>query len=383
MKVALVHDWLTGMRGGEKCLEVFCELFPEADLFTLLHQPGSVSPQIEARRICTSFLQRLPRITRNYRYFLPLMPRAIESLDLRAYDLVLSSSHCVAKGVRSGGAPHISYCHTPMRYVWDQYEHYFGPGQASPAARAAMALARSWLQRWDVRSSRGVEHFIANSEHVQKRIQRYYDREATVIVPPVDTDFYKPRGLSGEDFFLIVSAFVPYKRLDVAIQAFNRLALPLRIVGGGPGLATLKRMAGPTIEFFGWAPAEELREHYERCQALIYPGEEDFGIIPVEAQAMGRPVIALARGGALETVRPHPHSFATFPLQPASVPSGLFFDRPHPESLMEAVQRFRSCARDFDPQEIHRQAQVFGRDRFVRQIRQFLRERASVALPEV
>jgi glycosyltransferase involved in cell wall biosynthesis len=251
MKVAIVHDWLTGMRGGEKCLEVFCELFPEATIYTLLHLPGSVSPAIEDHKIETSFLQRLPFVSRRYRYYLPLFPRAAKLFQLQGYDLVLSSSHCVAKNVCvPPGACHISYVYTPMRYVWDQFDAYFGPGRASWAVRSAMRLIRPWLQTQDVAANDSVHHFVAISHHVARRIRRFYGRDAEVVHPPVDVDEFGPSA-QDDGYFLMVTALAPYKRVDLAIEAFNQLGRPLKVIGSGQDEARLRRLAGPTVELLG------------------------------------------------------------------------------------------------------------------------------------
>jgi glycosyltransferase involved in cell wall biosynthesis len=361
--VALVHDWLTGMRGGEKVLEDLCVLFPEADVFTLVHVPGSVSATIERRTVRTSFLQRLPWAAKRYRHYLPLMPWAAEALDLRGYDLVVSSSHCVAKGVRPApGAVHVCFCHTPMRYIWDQYDAYFAPGRAPLLTRLAMALARRPLQRWDVSSSRRVDAFIANSRYVADRIRRFYGRDARVVHPGVDLDRYPAVGARDDGFYLLVTALVPYKRADAAVLAFNGLGLPLRVIGSGPEERRLRSLAGPGVEFLGWADDEALRRNYESCRALIFPGEEDFGIVPLEAMACGKPVIALGRGGALETV--------VAPGDPGGrAATGLFFDDPDPRALADAVRRFEASRGSFDARRIREHALTFGRDRFRRELK--------------
>ena len=297
--VALVHDWLVGMRGGEKVLEVLCELFPHATLFTLVHRRGSVAPSIERLPIRTSFLQRVPFGVSHYRYFLPLYPSAAGGLDARDFELVISSSHAVAKGIRIGrGSMHICYCHTPMRYIWDQYGQYFGPGRAALPVRAGMKLVVGRLRRWDIASSGNVRHFIANSRTVQERIRRIYNRESTVIYPPVDVQRF-PLSAADDGFYLVVSALVPYKRIDIAVEAFTRLNKRLVIVGTGPEEKKLRSLAGKNVEFAGWAREADLAGYYGCCRALIFPAEEDFGIAPVEAMSCGKPVIAFAGGGAL------------------------------------------------------------------------------------
>src|SRR5262245_56883644 len=304
MEVALVHDWLTGMRGGEKCLEVACRQYPQAELFTLLHELGSVSPLIEDRPIHTSFLDRLPKVKSYYRALLPLMPAAIDSFRLdRRFDLVLSFSHCVAKGIRPPhGVPHVCYCFTPMRYAWHQREAYLR--EQGLLKGTAMRGVLAMLRAWDRQAAERVTHFIAISKTVQERIRECYGRESTVIYPPVDTDFHRPARATRDDYYLIVSALAPYKRIDLAIEACKQLKRYLLVIGSGPTEERLKKLAGPMTRFTGWLPDEQVRHHLQRCRALLFPGEEDFGIVPVEANACGTPVIAFGRGGATESIVP-------------------------------------------------------------------------------
>jgi glycosyltransferase involved in cell wall biosynthesis len=371
LKVALVHDWLTGMRGGERVLETLCQLYPEADLYTLLHVKGRLSGVIEGMKINTSFVQRFPGVSKYYRYYLPLFPTAIEQFDLRGYDLIISSSHCVAKGiVPMPDALHISYCHTPMRYVWDAHFEYFGDSGTGLKRFMTSALA-NYLRAWDVTSSQRVDEFIANSRFVQQRIKKYYRRESTVIHPPVDCDYFRPATeLKGEgfrqgDYFLMVTALVPYKRVDLAIEAFNRMGKPLLIVGDGQGMDGLKKRAHKKIEFLGWQKDGKVREYYQGCRALIFPGKEDFGITPVEAQACGKPVIAYGKGGILETVRPLPQE----------KPTGVFFDQPTVESLVQAVDQFERNQDRFDPHAIQCHAFLFDQKIFRAKIQSFIREK--------
>jgi glycosyltransferase involved in cell wall biosynthesis len=355
-KIALVHDWLTGMRGGEKCLEVLCEFYPDAPLYTLLHLKGTMSAAIESRPIHTSFIQHLPGIRSKYRSYLPLFPCAVGSLDLSGYDVVLSTSHCVAKGAQARvGGLHICYCHTPMRYVWEMYDEYFGPGKADRFTRAAMAAVAPWLRRWDVKTASRVDHYIANSENVRRRIRAHYHRDAAVIFPPVDTDHF---GLSesAADYYLIVSALVPYKKVDLAVEAFNRMGKRLVIVGKGPEEDRLKAIAGPGIEFLGWKSDDDLKGLYAGCRALIFPGEEDFGIVPLEAMACGKPVAAYGKGGALETV-----------IEGAT---GTFFYAHTADALVQAVSRIESSV--FAPGTIRRRALEFSRERYKNEMRAFL-----------
>ncbi len=364
-RVALVHDWLTGMRGGERCLEVFAELFPDADLYTLLHVPGSVSPTIERRRIVTSFIQRLPQAERRYRHYLPLFPAAVRAFDLRGYDLVLSSSHAVAKGVRvPAGALHVCYCFTPMRYVWDLYDDYFGP-RSGLAARLVMPPVAAWLRRWDRRTAAGVHHFVAISRFVADRIRRAYGREADVIYPPVDVSRFRVDETPGE-FYLVVSALTPYKRVDLAVEACNRLGRKLLVVGSGPEERRLRALAGPTVELLGWRDDAQIAELYARCRALLFPPLEDFGITPLEAMAAGRPVIAFGEGGARETVVPPGEG---------EPPTGLFFARQTVDDLSDAIQRFEASAHQFEPKALRRRAEAFDRPVFRDRVRAYLRER--------
>jgi glycosyltransferase involved in cell wall biosynthesis len=303
MRVALVHDWLTGMRGGEKVLDAICELFPDAPLYTLVHVPGSVSRRIEARRIVPSFAQRLPSPRRFYRHYLPFYPLAVELFDLKQYDLVISSSHCAVKSVvTSSRAVHVCYCHSPMRYAWDQFDAYFGRDQVGPAASWVLRQVMRRMARWDAATADRVDRFLANSQYVAGRIRRYYNRGSTIVYPPVDTDFYSLQRRRASPSFLIVSALVPYKRLDLAIESCRRVGVPLKIVGTGPELPRLQAIAGGGVEFLGARSDEELRELYRESSATLLPGVEDFGIVPVEAQASGCPIVARDTGGARETV---------------------------------------------------------------------------------
>jgi glycosyltransferase involved in cell wall biosynthesis len=305
LRTALVHDWLTGMRGGEKVLDAICELYPDAPLYCLVHIPGSVSPRIERRRIVTSIIQGLPGSHHFYRQYLPLFPAAIELFDLDGYDLVISTSHCAAKAVIArGGAVHVDYCHSPMRYAWDQFDEYFGVAQVGRVRNRLLRPVMASLARWDRATAERVDSFVANSRYVAGRIRRYYNRGSTVVYPPVDTAFYRPPDDHGHprSRFLIVSALVPYKRLDVAIDACRRVRVPLTIVGTGPERARLEREAGGDVEFLGWRSDEEIRTLYQHAKAVLLPGVEDFGMVPVEAQACGSPVVALNEGGAAESV---------------------------------------------------------------------------------
>ena len=379
MKIAIVHYWLTGMRGGEKCLEVFCKLYPSADLFTLLHIPGSVSPVIESHSIHTSFIQDLPFVESKYRYYLPLMPFAIEGFDFTGYDLILSSSHCVAKGVKPGPKSlHICYCHTPMRYIWDQFDQYFGRDTSGLIPAIIMRVSRPWFQKWDVRTSYRVDDFVANSHHVQNRISKYYGREATVIYPPVDTELFRPDDKEKGDYFLIVSALAPYKRVDLAVEAFNELGYPFVIVGEGQDASSLQKMAGSNIRFEGWLDNSAIRSYYARCRAFVFCGEEDFGISILEAQAMGCPIIALGRGGALETVIPDSNTWKPetgIAQNSTSHPTGVFFYEQTAEALIRAIRHFESIESQFDAEKIRMHATQFDTVIYTDRIRNFIEER--------
>jgi len=359
LRVALVHDWLTGMRGGEKCLEVLCELFPEAPIYTLLHVKGAMSPLIESKTIHTSFLQHVPFVEQKYRMYLPVFPLAISAFDFSEYDLLLSTSHCVAKGARPRStALHLCYCFTPMRYVYEMYDEYFGKGQAGLAVRVAMKIAAPMLRLWDKKTAGRVHHFIAISEHVRRRIRRHYGREAEIIFPPVDTAEFQ---LSERDdgYYLIVSALVPYKKVDLAVKAFNKNGKRLVVVGKGPDGEKLRRSAQPNVEFVGWKNDHELASLYAGCTALIFPGEEDFGIVPLEAMASGKAVIAYGKGGALETVQ--------------EGISGIFFYEQTVESLEDAVAKANRIK--FDPKKIRERALQFSREIYREKMRRFIDEK--------
>lgn len=336
LRVAIVHDWLTGMRGGEAVLEGLLDLYPQAEIFTLLHVRGSCSPRIEQRPIHTSFIDRLPLRSRFYRHYLPLFPTAIEEFDFRGFDLVISSSHCVARGVIvPPGVPHISYVHSPMRYVWDMYREYF-PGHGL-AQRFLIPLFANYLRIWDASTAPRVDRYVVNSRFVAERVRRYYGRESVVVAPPcVERSEPIPSG-PRDDYYLVFGAFVPYKRLDLAIEAFRANGRRLILAGNGPELKRLQQMAaGSNIEFVLSPSHEQARSLMEGARGLIFPGVEDFGIVPVEAQARGCPVIAFGRGGALETVLPGK--------------TGVFFDTQTPDAICRAVEqaeRSRFRAADF------------------------------------
>jgi glycosyltransferase involved in cell wall biosynthesis len=353
MRVALVHDWLTGMRGGERVLEALIDLFPRCDIFTLVHVPGSVSERIESRPIHTSALDSVPLSARFYRHALPLLPALIERFDLRGYDFVLSSSHCVAKGaIAPRGTPHVSYCHTPMRYVWDQFDAYFGHGRASTPVRLAMRALAPRLRAWDRASARRVTTFVANSGHVRARVASCWGRDAIVVHPPVALERFEP-ARERDDFYVALGALVPYKRVDLTIQAFNRSNRRLVVVGDGPDRNRLRSMAGPNVEFAGRVDDAEVADWLGRCRALVHSGVEDFGIALVEAHAAGAPVIAFGEGGAAEIV---------VDARVAGAGTGVLFRRQTPEALLLAIHAFE--ARNFDATVLRARAAEFGADRF-------------------
>jgi glycosyltransferase involved in cell wall biosynthesis len=319
LRVAIIHYWLVNMRGGEKVVEALCNMFPQADIFTHAYVPAAVSETIRKHKVTTSFIGSLPAAHRLYKRYLPLMPLALEQLDLRGYDLIISSESGPAKGIiPPPSALHLCYCHTPMRYIWNMYHEY--RRGAGPLTRALMPVLSHYVRTWDSVSSDRVDYFVANSRTVAARIGRYYNRNAVVIPPPVDVDAFETVGRTElGDYYLMVGELVAYKRPELAVHAFNTIKKKLVVIGGGEMLPEIQRIAGPTITVTGPQPFEVLRHHYSRCQALIFPGEEDFGIVPVEAMASGRPVIAYGRGGATETV--------------VSNVSGIFFQ----EQTVEAI----------------------------------------------
>ena len=353
MKVAIIHYWLVGMRGGEKVIEALCEMYPQADIFTHVYIPEMVSDRIRQHRIIPTFINALPRATRRYKTYLPLMPLALEQLDLRGYDLIISSESGPAKGIiPPPDALHVCYCHTPMRYIWNMYHDY--RSSAGRLTRLMMPPLAHYLRMWDVTSAARVDSFIANSTTVARRIHRYYGADSVVIHPPVDTGAFSIAAPSElGDYFLMAGELVSYKRPDLAIQAFNQMKLKLVVIGGGEMLDEIRRIAGPTITVMGAQPFDVLRQHYARCRALIFPGEEDFGMVPVEAMASGRPVIAYGRGGATETI--------------TEGVSGVFLAEQSVEAISSAVKRLDDL--EIDPVRIAAHASQFGREPFFQKMR--------------
>ncbi len=362
MKVALVHDWLIHMRGGEKVLDALAELYSDATLYTLFYDRKKISPKLARLTIKASFLQFFPGIKHYYRWLLPILPWAIRSMKVEDADLVISSSHCVAKGIRvPENAYHVCYCHTPMRYLWGFQDVYFNRYLAP--VRLLIDAVFHFLKKWDLETNKRVDLFVANSEYIKKRIKTVYLRDSVVVHPPVETDFFRPaednpplqkgEAIFGNDteanldYYLAVSHFVPYKRLDLVIEAFNRLERRLVVIGSGPLASQYQKLRkNDQISFWGGVSDEALRRTYSEARALIFPTEEDFGIVPLEAQACGAPVIAFRKGGALETVK-----------------SGAFFDEQTPEAIREAVVRFEG--QTFDRSEVSQKVQGFGRKYFL------------------
>jgi glycosyltransferase involved in cell wall biosynthesis len=361
VKTAVVHDWLNGMRGGEKVLEAILPLVPEPTIFTLFHVPGAVSPAIERHPIVASPLNRLPFARRGYRNYLPFFPWAVERFDLSGFDLVVSSSHCVAKGaIRRGAAPHLCYCHTPVRYAYDQFDLYFPPGRTRLRSLKAAAVAR--LREWDVATSVRPSRYLANSSAVAARIQRHYGRDATVCPPPVDTEFFQPPPSQSarEDFLLAVGALVPYKRYEFAIEAARRLGRRLVLVGRGPEEERLRGLRSSSVEFVASCTAESLRSLYQRCAMYVQPGEEDFGIAAVEALACGAPVVALSRGGIRDIVR--------------DGENGILYDDDSAEGLAAAVSRASRQSVRFDYTLQRASALPFRPARFAEQFQAALKD---------
>ncbi|WP_439575019.1 glycosyltransferase [Phreatobacter sp.] len=356
MKVAIIHYWFVGMRGGEKVIESLCRIYPQADIFTHVYVPEAVSATIGSHRIQTTFVSRLPRAQRYYQRYLPLMPLALEQLDLRGYDLIISSESGPAKGIiPPPGSTHVCYCHSPMRYIWNMFHDY--RNRSGFITRALMPPIAHYIRNWDAISANRVDHFIANSRTVAARVQRYYRREAHVIHPPVSVDdFTVLPDVDIGDFHLMAGELVGYKRPDLAVEAFNETGRNLVVIGGGEMLGKLRRIARPNVKVLGPQPFAVLRDHYARCKALVFPGEEDFGIVPVEAMASGRPVIAFGRGGATETV--------------VDGVTGVFFHEQTVAAIIEAEQR--CSAIDFEPKAIAAHARRFSDDLFEQRFKAYI-----------
>lgn len=352
MKVAIVHYWFIAKRGGEKVIDAFAEMFPDADIFTHVVDPEKLSPTLAHRTIKTTFVAKLPFARRFYQKYLPFMPMALEQLDLSEYDLVISSESGPAKGViPSPDALHICYCHSPMRYIWNMYTQYWR--NAGFLTRLLMPPLTHRIRMWDVTTAARVDVFAANSSNVARRIRKYYRRDSVVICPPVDVKAFEPVGESElGDYYLMVGELVRYKRPDLAVEAFNASGRRLVVIGGGELESELRRMAKPNVSILGEQPFDALRHHYARCKALIFPGEEDFGIVPLEAMASGRPVIAFGKGGALETV--------------VEGETGVFFDEQSVEAINAAVEALERTP--LAPEDCVKRARSFSKERFQKEI---------------
>lgn len=350
MKVALVHYWLVGMRGGEKVLEALGELYPDADIYTHVLDPASISASLAQHSIFTTFIDKLPRAKTWYQKYLPLMPLALEQLDLRGYDLVISSESGPAKGVITDPtATHICYCHSPMRYAWDMYHDYLQ--ETGFLTRIVMRPLMHYLRMWDYAAAARVDHFVSNSTYVAARIKKFYRRDAEVVPPPVATQDFSPAPADElDDYYLMVGQLVAYKRADLAVEAFGKLGKHLVIIGEGEQLQHLRAIAAPNIEFLSWQPLLEIQSRYARCKALIFPGVEDFGIVPLEAMASGRPVIAFARGGALDSVK--------------DGVTGVLFREQSAASLIAAVEAFDQDPQQFDTKVLTDWASQFSTEKF-------------------
>lgn len=358
MRVAIVHDWLTVYGGAERVLEQIIEIFPDADIFTLFDfLPEDSRGFIQNKRIQTSFIQRLPLARKKYRLYLPFMPLAVEQFDLSKYDLVISSSHAVAKGVITGPEQiHVCYCHTPIRYAWDLQHQYFHETGLKSGVKGALArVILHYLRMWDVRTANGVDYFIANSHFVAKRIWKTYRRDSVVVYPPVDVDKFA-LSTTKEEFYLTVSRMVPYKKIDLIVEAFSYMPdKHLVVIGDGPDFKKVRAKAGPNVTLMGYQPFPVLLEYMQRARAFVFAAEEDFGIVLVEAQACGTPVIAYGKGGAAETVIPGE--------------TGVLFDEQSVSALVAAVRVFESHANRFDPVLIRKNAERFGIPRFKKEFK--------------
>jgi glycosyltransferase involved in cell wall biosynthesis len=371
-KIALIHEWFTALAGSEKVVEQICSLYPELDLFAIYADPELVAATdfLKQRPLHTSFIQHLPDAAARFRSYLLLMPLAVEQFDLSAYDVVISSNHAVAKGVLTGPHQlHISYVHSPLRYAWDLQHQYL---REAGLARGLRGWAAKWmlhkLRIWDCRTASGVDHFVANSNFIARRIRKVYNRRADVIYPPVAVKAFSV-GTRRDSFYLAASRLVPYKRMDLLVEAFS--AMPdkkLVVVGDGPELAKVKAKAGPNIELLGHQPDAVLRDLMQRARAFVFAAEEDFGITLVEAQACGTPVIALGRGGALETV---------VGLGTSKRPTGLFFPTQDVPSVMAAVDTFESHADSIDPQHCRANALRFSTERFRREFASYVQYKSE------
>jgi glycosyltransferase involved in cell wall biosynthesis len=359
MKVAIIHDWIVNIGGAEKVLQTIIEIFPNADIFTLVYSRETLKKLGIKNNIKASFINYLPFGTKNYFLYLPLMPFAIEQFDLSDYDLIISSSHCVAKGVITKSYQiHICYCHTPMRYIWDLYFSYLKDHKIEYGIKSMfLKTIFHYLRIWDVISSNRVDYFIANSKNVANRIKKIYRRDAKIIYPPVDIDKFSPSE-KKEEYFLVLSRLVPYKKVDLVVEVFNELKLPLIIIGEGEEIKKIKKIAKENIKILGWQEDNIVKEYLSKAQALIFPVEEDFGIVPVEAQASGTPVIAYGKGGALETV--------------IDEVTGILFYEQSISALKNAILKFLNIRDKFNIKNIVDNSKKFSKERFKKEFIDFI-----------
>lgn len=359
MKVAIVHEWLTNMAGSERVVVNIKEIFEDAPIYTTVYNPEKLDTELQNIEVHTSFLQKIKKAKTKHQKFFPLMPMAFESFDLNEYDVVISSSSSCSKGVITNPRTvHICYCHSPMRYGWEFYYEYIKDFKG--LKKRIVKYFMNYMRIWDVNSSKRVDYFIANSENVARRIWKHYKRESVVIHPPVRCKLFNISDVN-EDYFLVMSRLVEYKRIDLAVKAFNKLGLPLVVIGDGEEREKLEKIANNNIKFLGRQPDEVIKEYYSKCRAFIFPGEEDFGITPLEAQASGRPVVAFKKGGALETI--------------IEDSTGVFFEEQTEESLIEAVKKFENMK--FDKNIIRKHAEKFDEEVFKRKIEEFVMEKKS------
>ena len=370
MKIALVHHWLPKMRGGERVLEAMCEMFPDSDIFTLVMTKSEISETIKKHKITTSFIQKMPFGEKKYQFYLPLMPIAVEQFDLREYDIVISSDASVMKGVITRpDTLHISYCHSPIRYAWDLYHEYLNSTGLGYIKRKLMPIVMNYIRNWDSNASQRVDYFISNSRHTANRIKKYYRRSSVVIYPPVDVDQFK-KGIEKSDYYLFLGQLTPYKGAELAVETFNNLEKKLIVIGSGERLSAVKKLAGDNVKVMGDCSRKEIIDFLSKARALIYPCEEDFGIVPVEAQASGTPVIAYGRGGALETI----NGVFTGEL-PTSENTGIWFRNKSIEGLSEAIDWFESFETVFSDEQICNYVKHFNKERYKTEMDEFIQKK--------